>query len=121
MLPSAGGVVPNQPFFVRRRTNPLSPTSQATSELTNAPARTGRSTLYSVVRVLPPSVECSIVAYRARARATPQFNRRPPRMTTPLSAAVTSFGGFTSSRWQLLHRLADDVQQLLVLALAAAL
>jgi len=96
MLPSAGGVVPNQPFRVRRRTNPLSPTSQAASALTKTPARTGRSVLYSFVHVVPPSVECSIARSRAR-HITRRFERRPPRRTTPPSACATLTGGLTSA------------------------
>ena len=54
IMPSAGGVAPNQPFFVRRRTNPFSPTSHATSALTSAPARTGRSAVCSATQVAAP-------------------------------------------------------------------
>ena len=42
MLASAGALAPNQPFFVRRNTRPLSPTTHATSAFTKTLARIGR-------------------------------------------------------------------------------
>ena len=59
MLASAGALAPNQPFFVRRNTRPLSPTTQATSAFTKTLARIGRSAVCSVVHVAPPSLDDS--------------------------------------------------------------
>ena len=97
IVPSAGGVAPNQPFFVRRRTNPFSPTSHATSALTSAPARTARSAVCSATQVAPPSVECSITRSRIRQRVR-RAARRPRRITpTSAGAGIGSSTGATAT------------------------
>jgi hypothetical protein len=92
IVPSAGGVAPNQPFFVRRRTNPFSPTSHATSALTSAPARNG-----TIRRMFGRPDRAAI------GRMLDHLVPHTPESTASCAAAAQDHTNIDWSRYRILH------------------